>query len=157
MNRTGPRRAHHPGMYTSWRAQTPAVSPPPVPPAALRHKAATPVGADPTPTRPLLPPGCPEAARFRPLALQPASAILGRSRPFAPPVPSPRLAREYQGLPNHFCRRWPKRNALKSVRKSLRDSLIGCHLWRWWWRISPSAPTRQDGSNLITGVCRISP
>jgi len=34
---------------------------------------------------------------------------------------------------------------------------FGCHLWRSWWRISRSAPTRRDGSNLTTGVCSISP
>jgi len=62
-----------------------------------------------------------------------------------------------RGLPDPLCRRRPRRNALTPLRASLRDTLIGCHLWRSWWRISRSAPTRRDGSNLITGVCNISP
>jgi len=98
-NRTGPLRAQPPGIYTVWRAQRPAVSPPPVPPAARKHKAPIPVGADPMLARTLPPPGCSEAARSRPLDRRPASAILGRSRPSAPPAPSPRLARECQGSP----------------------------------------------------------
>jgi len=98
-NRTGSRRAQHPGIYTVWRAQRPAVSPPPVPLEARRHKAPTPVGAYPTPARPLAPLGCPEAACARSLALRLASAILGRSRPFAPRAPLPRLARKCQRSP----------------------------------------------------------
>ena len=98
-NRTGPLRAQPPGMYTVWRAQRPAVSPPPVPPAARRHKAPTPVGADQMPARPLPPRGCPEAARSRPLALRHASANLSRSRPIAQLDLSSRPARECQGSP----------------------------------------------------------
>ena len=71
--------------------------PPFVPPAARRHKTPTPVGAVPMPSRPLPPRGCPEATRSSPLALRHASAILRRSRPFAPQAPSPRHARECQG------------------------------------------------------------
>jgi len=98
-NRTGPCRAQPPGIYTVWRAQRPAVLPPAVPPAARRHKAPTPVGADLMPARPVPPCGCPEAARPRPLALRHPSAILGRSRPFAPRATPLRLARECQGSP----------------------------------------------------------
>jgi len=98
-NRTGPRRAQPPGIYTAWRAQRPAVHPPSLPPAARRHNAPTFVGADLMPARPLPPRGCPEAARPCPLALRHASAILGLSRPFAPLAPSPRPARGCQGSP----------------------------------------------------------
>ena len=156
-NRTSPRRAQTPGIYTVWRAQRPAVLPPAVPPAARKHKAPTPVGADLMPARPLPPRGCPEAAHSSPLAVRHASVILGRSRPFAPLAPSPRPREGVRGLPDLLCRHWPRRDALTSLRALLRDMLIGCHLWRSRWRISRSAPTRPDGSNLITGVRSISP
>ena len=71
-------------------------------------------------------------------------------------LPHPAARESVRGLFEHLCRRRPRRNALTSVRTSLRDTLIGCHLWRSWWRISRFAPTRRDGSNIISGVCSIS-
>jgi len=50
-----------------------------------------------------------------------------------------------RGLPDPLCRRQPGRNAHTPLRASLRGTLIGCHKWRSWWRISRSAPTRATG------------
>ena len=126
-------------------------------PAAARMPGPSPVGADLVPTRPLSPRGCPEAVHSRPLAP-------GTHRPFwaardrsGRGLHRPASRESVRGLPDPLCRRRPRRNAHTPLRASLRNALIGCHLWRSWWRISRSAPTRRDGSNLITGVCSISP
>jgi len=116
-----------------------------------------PVGADLMPARPLPPRGCPEAVRSRPLAPgthRPVWAARDRS---GRGLNHPASRESVRGLPDPLCRRRPRRKAHTPLRASLRDTPIGCHLWRSWWRIRPSAPTRRDGSNLITGVCSISP
>ena len=156
-NRTGPRRAQPAGVYIARRARKPAVPPPSVPPAARRHKAPTPVGADLMPARPLPPCGCPQAARPRSLALRHAAAILGRRDRSRRGLLHPASRESVRGLPDPLCRRRPRCKALTSLRASLRDTLIGCPLWPSWWRIIRSAPTRRGGSNLITWVCSISP
>jgi len=150
------RRPRPPGIYTMGRAQRPAHLPLAVPSAA--HKPGPPpVGADLVHARPLPPRGCPEAAHSRPLAP-------GTHRPFwaardrsGRGLHRPASREIVRGLPDPLCRRRPRRNEHTPLRASLRDAPIGCHSWRSWWRISRSAPTRRDGSNLITGVCSISP
>ena len=155
-NRTGARRPPPPGIYTMGRAQRPAQLPLAVPSAA-RKPGPSPVGADLVPARPQPPRGCPEAAHSRPLAPgthRPFSA--GRDRS-SRGLHRPASRASVRGLPDPLCRRRPRRNAHTPLRASLRDNPIGCHLWRSWLRIGRSAPTRWDGSNLITGVCSISP
>jgi len=154
-NRTGPRRAQPPGIYTAGRAQRPAKLPPAVPPAARGHKA-------PHPCRGLsdacaataalwVPRGCPSKP---PGKHRPFWAARDRSRRG---LHHPASREGVRGLPDLLCRRRSRRNAHTPLRASLRDTLIGCHLWRSWWWISRSAPTHRDGSNLTTGVCSICP
>ena len=156
-NRTGTPCAQFPSLYTRWRAQRPAGLPPAVPRAARRHKAPTPVGADLVPTRPVPPPECPEALRSRPLPPGPhrpfwAARDRSRRRRHRP------ASREsVRGLPDHLPRRGTGRNALTSFREMLRDTMIGCHLWRSRLRIIRSALSLRERSNLTTGVCNISP
>jgi len=100
------------------------------------------------------PRGCPFTPPCSPGTHRPFWAALDRS---GRGLPHPASREGARGLPDPLCRRRPWRNVHTPVHASLRDTLIGCHLWRSRWRISRSAPTRRDCSNLISGVCSISP
>jgi len=154
-NRTGPRRPPTPGIYIKGRAQRPAKLPPAVPPAARGHN-------PPHPCRGRSDACAAGAARWVPRGCP--SPPLGTHRPLCAArdrwghgVPHPASREGVRGLPDPLCRRRTGRNAHALLRASLRSTLTGCHKWRSWWRVSRSAPTRRDGSNLITGVCSISP
>jgi len=154
-SRTGPRRPPTPGIYTKGRAQRPAKLTPAVPPVARGHK-------PPHPCTGLSDACAAGAARWVPRGFP--STPLGTHRPLLAArdhsgrgLSHPALREGFRGLPDPLSRRRPGRNAHKPLRASLRSTLIGCRKWRSWWRISRSAPTRRDGSNLITGVCSISP
>ena len=123
----------------------PGTRPPPLPgPIRRLHGHCRPVGAQRLPVSSL----CPSGPHW------PFSAACDRSRRG---LHHPTSREGVRGLPDPLCRRRRRRNALTPLRASLRDTLISYHLWRSWWRISRSAPTRRDGSKLITGVCSISP
>jgi len=154
-NRTGPRRPPTPGIYTKGRAQRPAKLPPAVPPAARGHKPTHPCrgrsDACAAGAARWVPRGCPSTPLGTHRPLWAACDRSGRG------LPHPASREGVRGLPDPLCRRRPGRNAHTPLHASLRSTLIGCHKWRSWWRMSRSAPTRRDGSNLITGVCSISP
>jgi len=154
-NRTGPRRPPTPGIYTMGRAQRPAKLPPAEPPAARGHKPPHPyrcrsdacaAGAARWVSR-----GCPSTPLGAHRPLWAARDRSGRG------LPRPASREGVGGLPDPLCWRRTGRHAHTPLRASLCSTLIGCHKRRSWWRISRSAPTRRDGSNLITGVCSVSP
>ena len=98
-NRTGPSRANPPVYIPPGEPRDPPNFPRRCPLQHAGTSPPTPVGADLMPARPLPPCGRPEAVRLRPLAPRHASTILGRSRPFGPRPPAPRLAQGCQGSP----------------------------------------------------------
>ena len=129
--RTGPRCAQPRGIYTTGRAQRPAKLPPAVPPAARGHK------APPHPCRGRsdacaaaaalwVPGGCPSTP---PGTRRSFWAARGSSRRG---LYHPASREGVRGLPDPLCSRRPRRNALTPFRASLRDTLIGFHLWRLW-------------------------
>jgi len=154
-NRAGPRRAQPSGIYTAGRSQRPAKLPPALPPAARGHKAPHPCrgrsDACAAAAAQWVPRGCPSTP---PGTHRTFWAARDRSRRG---LHHPASREGVRGLPDPLCRRHPRRNAPTPLRASLRNPLIGCHLWLSWWQISRYAPTRRDGSNLITGVCSICP
>jgi len=93
----------------------------------------------------------------------PARVPSGRQRPFWAARNCSRRRRHrptfresVRSFLDYLCRRWPKRNAVTSVCTSIRGMLIGFNLWPSWWRIIRYAPTRREGSGLVTGVRGIS-
>jgi len=146
-NRTGPRRAQPPVMYSARRAQRPAKLPPAVPSAARGHKAPHPrrgrSDACAAAAALWVPRGCPSTPSG---THPPFRAARDRSRRG---LHHPASREGVRDVPDPLCRRRSRRNAPTPLRASLRDTLTGCHLWRSWWRTSRSAPTRRDGSNLI--------
>ena len=153
-NRTGPRRSPTPGINTKGRAQRLAKLPPAVPPAARGHK-------PPHPCRGRSDACEAGAARWVPRDYP--STPLGTHRPLwaardhsGRGLPHPASRERVRCLPDPLCRRRPRRNAHTPLCVSFRSALFGCHKCPSLWRISRSAPTRREGSNLITGVCSIS-
>ena len=158
-NRTGPCRAHPPPVYIprgeprgppSFHRQCPLRHAGTRPPHPCRGRS----DACAATAAPWVPRGCPFTPSFPPVTHRPFWAARYRSGRGLPHSASREGVR---GLPDPLCKRQTWRNAHTLLRASLRDTLIGCLLSRSWWRISRSAPTRRDGSNLSTGVCSISP
>jgi len=136
-NRTGPRRAQPPVYIPRGEPTGPPSYPRLFP---LRHAGTRP----PHPFRGRSDACADAAARWVPRGCP--STPSGTHRPFwaararsRTRIPHPAWHEGVRGLPDPLCRRRPRRNDPTPLRASLRDTLIGCHSWRSWWRISRSA------------------